>query len=258
MIKIFVFVLGAIIGSFLNVCIYRLPRGESIVMPPSSCPNCKRNILWYDNIPVVSYLLLGARCRFCKARISFRYFLVEVLTAIFLVLLYAAFKEDMARFYAYSVLGCCLIVATFVDFEINEIPDEVSIGGLVVGLVLSFAFPSIFAGGMSNLSSLRESAIGALAGGASIYLMGFFGELVFKKEAMGGGDVKLMAMIGAFLGWRLVIFTFFLAPLFGSIVGLILKIRDGREIIPYGPYLSLAAIVAIFFGNRILGTFFLI
>lgn len=245
-----VFLVGAIIGSFLNVCIYRLPKNESIILPSSHCPNCKKNIPWYDNIPILSYLVLKGKCRFCKTKIHFRYFLVEVLTALLMLSLFIAFGLT-SKFFAYSILVCGLIIATFVDFEIQEIPDQISIGGLIIGIVLSYAIPSIFDEYLRP-HGLLDSFLGVLAGGSSIYLMGFLGELVFKKEAMGGGDVKFMAMIGSFLGWKLVIFTFFLAPLFGAVVGIILKIKDGRNIIPYGPYLSLAALVSIFFGERIL------
>jgi leader peptidase (prepilin peptidase)/N-methyltransferase len=254
MAKIFIFTIGAIIGSFLNVCIYRLPRKESIVNPPSHCPNCKRQILWHDNIPVLSYIILKGRCRFCKSKINFRYFLVELITASLILLFFLNFGLT-AKFFSYGILVSALIVATFVDFEIQEIPNEVTLGGLVVGLGLGLAFPSLF-GEISRRSSFLNSALGALAGAASIYLMGFFGELVFKKEAMGGGDVKLMAMIGAFLGWKFIMLTFFIAPLFGSIVGIVLKIKEGRQTIPYGPYLSLAALVSIFWGERILGLLF--
>jgi len=129
------------------------------------------------------------------------------------------------------------------------------LGILAVGLALSFAFPSAL-GETSRHLGILNSFLGALAGGGSIYLIGFLGELVFKKEAMGGGDVKLMAMIGAFLGWKLTILAFFIAPIFGSIFGIILRIKDGRDIIPYGPHISLAALVAIFFGDKILNMFF--
>ena len=250
MTKIFVFILGSIIGSFLNVCIHRLPKDESIVIPPSHCPGCKNKIEWYDNIPMLSYIILKGRCRSCKAKIDMRYFMVEVLTAALLLALFITFGLT-TRFFAYSVLTCGLIVATFVDFEINEIPDEVSLGGIVAGLLLSFIFPSIL-GEASRFSGLLRSFLGVLAGGGSIYLIGFLGKLAFKKEAMGGGDVKLMAMIGAFLGWKLVILIFFIAPIFGAAVGIVQRIKSGREIIPYGPYLSLAALIAIFFGDRIL------
>lgn len=249
-----VFVFGLIVGSFLNVCICRMPKNESIVVPASHCPHCKKDILWCDNIPVISYLLLLGRCRFCKAKISYRYPLVELLTAILLTALFLGFGIT-PKFFAYSVLVCGLIVATFVDFEIQEIPDEISLGGIVAGLALAFIFPSIM-GEALRFRGFLGSLIGAFAGGGSIYLLGVFGKFAFKKEAMGGGDVKLMAMIGSFVGLKLVIFTFFLAPFFGAVPGIILKIKDGREIIPYGPFLSLAAIIAIFFGNRILGMFF--
>jgi len=249
-----VFVFGLVVGSFLNVCICRMPKNESIVVPASHCPHCKKDILWCDNIPVISYLLLLGRCRFCKTKISYRYPLVESLTAILLTALFLGFGIT-PKFLAYSVLVCGLIVATFIDFKMQEIPDEISLGGIVVGLVLAFLFPSIMTEA-SRLRGLLTSLVGAFAGGGSIYLLGVFGKFAFKKEAMGGGDVKLMAMIGSFLGLKLVMLAFFIAPFFGAVPGIILKMRDGREIIPYGPFLSLAAIVAMFFGNRILGLFF--
>lgn len=248
--KVFVFIIGSIIGSFLNVCIWRLPKGKSIVRPGSYCPNCKKGILWYDNIPIASFILLRGRCRACKSRISFRYFLVELLTAALILLLFMVFGLT-ARFFAYSIMLAGLIIATFVDFEIQEIPDEITLSGLAIGLGLSLAFPSLF-DERAALSGIFNSFFGALAGGASIYLMGLFGEFVFKKEAMGGGDVKLMAMIGAFLGWKLAMLAFFVAPVFGSITGIILRVKHGRETIPYGPYLSLGALVSILWGERIL------
>ncbi|MDD5421856.1 MAG: prepilin peptidase [Candidatus Omnitrophota bacterium] len=250
-----VFVIGLMVGSFLNVCICRMPKKESIVMPPSHCTACNKNILWYDNIPVLSYILLGGKCRFCKARISLRYVIVEVLTASLLVLLFLAFRENLSKFFGYSILACGLIISTFIDFEITEIPDEISLGGLAAGFIFAFAFPALL-DAPSRFSALIASFIGAVAGGGSIYLMGLLGKIMFRKEAMGGGDVKLMAMIGAFLGWKLAILTFFIAPVFGAAVGIALKIKDGREIIPYGPHLSLAAIVAIFWGEKILNLFF--
>ena len=253
LIKIFVFVMGSLVGSFLNVCICRLPKGESVVMPPSHCPVCKKNIMWYDNIPLVSYFALGGKCRSCKTKISFRYFMIELLTALLALLLYSYFGLS-AKFFAYSILTGALIVSTFVDFEIQEIPDEVSLGSIAAGLVLSIIFPSIV-GSTSRLGGLFGSFIGVLVGGGSIYLMGAFGKAVFRKEAMGGGDVKLMAGIGAFLGWKLVLLTFFMAPFFGGVIGVIQKMKDGRETIPYGPYLSLAALVAMIYGDKILRFF---
>ena len=247
--KIFVFLMGAIVGSFLNVCIYRLPKGRSVIFPGSHCPNCAMAIHWYDNIPILSYIFLGGKARCCKAKISFRYFIVEILTASAFLILFSTFGLT-PKFFAYAVMVSGLIIATFVDFEIQEIPDEVSMGGLAVGLVLAIAFPSVL-NETTRLNGFLNSIFGALAGGGMIYVMGMLGEFAFKKEAMGGGDVKLLAMIGAFIGWKLTVLTFFLAPVFGSVVGIILKIRYGKDIIPYGPYLSLAAICSIFFGDRI-------
>ena len=248
--KVIVFIFGSIVGSFLNVCIYRLPKGRSIIFPGSHCPNCAAKIHWYDNVPILSYLVLRGKARCCKAKISFRYFIVEVLTAAMFLILFIAFGIS-TKFFAYCVLISGLIIATFVDFEIQEIPDEISIGGLIVGLILSAAFPQILNEG-TRWHSFINSFLGALAGGGTIYAMGLLGEFIFKKEAMGGGDVKLLAMIGSFLGWKLTLLTFFIAPAFGAVVGIILKIKEGRDIIPYGPYLSLAAIVSIFWGENIL------
>jgi Type II secretory pathway, prepilin signal peptidase PulO and related peptidases len=252
--KLIVFTLGAIVGSFLNVCIYRLPKGRSIIVPGSHCPNCTAAIHWYDNIPIFSYIFLGGKARCCKAKISSRYFIVEVLTAAAFLILYLSFGLT-SKFFAYAILASGLIIATFVDFEIQEIPDEVSIGMLPVGLTLVIAFPSIL-NEATRLGGFFNSFLGVLAGAGMIYAMGMFGEFVFKKEAMGGGDVKLLAMIGAFIGWKLTILTFFLAPVFGSVVGIIMKIKHGKDIIPYGPYLSLAAMCSIFFGEKILHLLF--
>ncbi|MDP3790832.1 MAG: prepilin peptidase [Candidatus Omnitrophota bacterium] len=248
--KAFVFIFGAIVGSFLNVCIYRLPKGRSVIIPGSHCPNCAAKIRWFDNIPILAYIFLGGKARCCKAKISFRYFIVEVITALAFLALFVSFGIS-AKFFAYIIMVCGLVIATFVDFEIQEIPDEISVGGLIVGLALSAAFPSVL-NEPTRLGGVLNSFLGAMAGGMMIYAMGMLGEFAFKKEAMGGGDVKLLAMIGSFIGWKLTILTFFTAPIFGSVVGIILKIREGKDIIPYGPYLSMAAVSSIFFGEKVL------
>ena len=252
--KIAAFIFGSIVGSFLNVCIYRLPKGRSVIVPGSHCPNCAQAIRWHDNIPILSYIFLGGKARCCRAKISLRYFIVEILTASAFLILFSVFGPT-PKFFAYAVMVSSLIIATFVDFEIQEIPDEVSIGALAIGLIMAIAFPSVL-NETARLDGFLNSFLGALAGGGMIYAMGILGEFAFKKEAMGGGDVKLLAMIGAFIGWKLAVLTFFLAPVFGSIVGIILKIRHGRDVIPYGPYLSLAAVCSIFFGERILHLLF--
>ena len=245
-----IFLFGLIIGSFLNVCIYRMPREKSIIKPRSYCPACKAPIAWYDNIPVLSYILLGGKCRHCKKLISLRYIIVEILTAVVLVLAFIRWGFSI-EFVAYSVLFCGLIVATFVDFKFQIIPDEVSYTGMILGIAASIFFPLLHGASVWYMG-LFKSIAGLLAGGASIYLTGVVGKLIFKKDAMGGGDVKLMAMIGAFLGPAFAILVFFIAPFFGSVVGIIMKIKYKAEIIPYGPYLSLAAVVVAFLGKDIL------
>jgi len=258
-IKSIIFIFGSLIGSFLNVCIYRMPRELSVNKPKRSfCPHCQKQVLWYDNIPLLSYLFLGGKCRFCKKRIAFRYFLVEFLTPSLLVVLYHFLPGGLsAHFFIYSILTCALIVATFIDFDFQIIPDEITLGGLVVGLVLCVLFPQLHHTG-SRVTSFLQGCFGMLAGGGSIFLIGEFGRLVFKKESMGGGDVKFMAMIGSILGWKLAILIFFLAPFFGAFVGIIAKLRKGAEVIPYGPYLSLATFLSIIWGNKIIDYFFVI
>ncbi|MFH1062989.1 MAG: A24 family peptidase [Candidatus Omnitrophota bacterium] len=216
----------------------------------SFCPNCQKQVVWYDNIPLLSYLFLGGKCRFCQKPISFRYFMVEFITAGLLVVLYSFFGLSV-QFFVYGVLTCALIISTFIDFDFFIIPDEITLGGLLIGIVLSVIFPQLH--GVSTWSgSLIQSGLGILAGGGSIYLIGRFGEIIFKKESMGGGDVKFLAMIGSILGWQMALLIFFLAPFFGAGVGIVAKLTKGAEIIPYGPYLSLATFLVLLWGNNIL------
>ncbi|MCQ9206982.1 MAG: prepilin peptidase [Omnitrophica bacterium] len=250
------FTFGLITGSLMNVCIYRLPRKESIISPRSHCTRCGKNIPWYDNIPLLSFMLLKGRCRFCKKRISFVYPTVEILSGSICALLFLRFGLT-PDFFILWFFTSALIVVSFIDLRIREIPDEITLSGIALGLALSTLYPGLL-GESARLPAFLNSFLGVVAGGGSIYALGFLGEFIFKKEAMGGGDVKLLAMIGAFLGWKLTIFTFFLAPVFGSIVGIIMKVKNGEDIIPYGPHLSLAAIVALFYGDEILHKVFLI
>lgn len=255
-------IIGLMIGSFLNVCIYRMPSEKSIVTPRSYCPACKHQISWYDNIPVLSFILLLGKCRFCKKSISLRYITVEVLTAVIFVILVRELGLNLITV-IYMVLSCGLIIATFIDFEHHIIPDEITYGGMVFGVILSFAFPQLH-NTANRFYALRDSLFGLILGGALIYLIASIGTIVFRKKlkkigqesAMGGGDVKYMAMIGAFLGWQGAIFVFFLAPFFGSLIGIIEKLRKRADIIPYGPYLSMATLIVILWGNRILRTVF--
>ncbi len=250
LIRVFFFIAGALIGSFLNVCIVRLPLEKSVVRPGSHCVKCNKPIRWYDNIPILSYLILLGKCRDCGAKFSIRYLLIELLTASTFLGLYLYYGLSWILL-PYLLMFSGFIVATFVDFEHRIIPDEVSLGGLIVGFIISPFIPQMHST-HSWLWSLGQSALGILVGGGSIYLMGLMGEWIFKKEAMGGGDVKLLAMVGAFLGWKYALLTFFLAPFFGAIVGIIEKIRTKDSTIAYGPYLVLGAIVSLFWGDKII------
>ncbi len=256
--SVFMFMLGAIVGSFLNVCIVRMPHEKSVVRPRSHCVHCKKQLLWYDNIPFISYILLGGRCRFCKEKISPRYFLVELVTAITFAIFYQYFGLT-ALLPAYLTMVCGFIVATFVDFEHRIIPDEISVGGMVAGVLFSALVPELHGINVStdpmvlaHLKSLGWSLVGLLVGGGSIYAMGLLGDFLFKKESMGGGDVKLMAMVGAFLGWKLAVLTFFLAPFFGAVYGIAEKIRTKNTAIAYGPFLVGGALTSLFRGEAII------
>jgi len=254
LVNVSVFFIGSVIGSFLNVCIYRLPRGESIVFPSSHCVHCGNGIPWHDNIPFLSYLFLRGRCRFCARPISKRYFMVELLTGSVFFALYAAFGFT-AEFFVYAGLASALIVSSFIDLEHQLIPDAITLTGIACGLIIGTLLPGSL-GAQGAAAGFLKSLLGAAAGGSSIYILGFLGELIFRKEAMGGGDVKLMAMIGAFLGYKLVLLAFFIAPFFGAAAGIAVKLKEKKSVIPYGPHLSLAALVSIFWGERILSYLF--
>lgn len=253
--NILIFILGSIVGSFLNVCIWRMPRGESIITPWSHCIHCNKALPWFCNIPFLSYIILKGRCKFCKNPISFIYFIVEFITGASFVYTYLHFGTS-PEFFIYTLFICGLIVVTFIDIKHRIIPDELSIGGAAAGILLSIICPSIQMT-MSFKIALVKSFAGALVGGGIIYLTGLVGDFIFKKESMGGGDVKLMAMIGSFLGVKYALLTFFLAPLFGAIVGIFVKLKYKSSYIPYGPFLSLGAVISIFFGERILDLFLL-
>lgn len=244
------FALGSFIGSFLNVCIFRLPREQSVVRPRSRCPHCTHPIVWYDNVPLVSFLLLRGACRHCRKPIVWRYPAVESLTALATVAVFHRFGVG-AMGLVYLAFVCGLIVASFIDLEFQIIPDEISLGGLVLGVLVSVALPALH-GADSRWIALGRSVVGLLVGGGLLYGTGLVGELIFRKESMGGGDVKLLAMAGSLLGWKLVTLTFFIAPLFAVIPGLIVLLWKRSHLIPYGPFLSLALVVALFFGSDLL------
>lgn len=248
-IDIYIFGVGAIIGSFLNVLISRLPKKEGFVKGRSHCPNCSALIKWYDNIPLLSYLLLRGKCRCCKTRISFRYPVVELLTAAFFLLSWYLYGLSI-QIIVVDVFFAMLLVITVIDFDHYIIPDKITIPGMVLGLAASFVSPHI-----TPLNSL----IGLLAGGGVLYLLAIVGDHLFKKESLGGGDIKLAAMMGAFLGWKSIIIIFFGGALLGLIYALIVMLWSSEtrqsRMIPFGPFLSLAALVALFFGDDLINLY---
>jgi leader peptidase (prepilin peptidase)/N-methyltransferase len=339
------FVLGSMVGSFLNVVIYRLPIGQSIISPPSHCPHCKYSIPWYLNMPLITWLYLNGKCRNCKALISVRYFLVEILTgALFLCAWMVYGHAHMGVAFIYCILLAGLIASTFIDFDHFIIPDELTIGGMVVGLSCSILVPTLHQQ-VGVLGSMFHSILGMMVGGGVIYLILRMGKLLFgrqrielpsetrivfsetcvhlpdkdipyedlfyrksdtvalhartveladrcyrdvivrlapdklmigdeqldpeavphleaisteivlPREAMGFGDVKFMAAIGAFLGWQATLFSLMVSSLIGSIVGVGLIVMGRREWssrLPYGPYIAAAAVIWMFGGDRLL------
>ena len=242
------FCFGAIVGSFLNVCIIRLPKEESIVFPASHCVSCNHALAWYDNIPFLSFLILKGRCRYCEKKISWQYFIVELLTALLFVLFYKFFGIT-PKGILYLVLSLALLVESVIDMRYKIIPDGITLPGIVIGLLASLIFPSIH-GEISHWRGFLAALIGMLVGGGFLYLAGTLAEWILKKEAMGGGDVKLLAAVGAVIGWRGVVWTIFMASLTGSVIGIYLRIKKGEELIPFGPYLGLGAFLYLFIGPQ--------
>ena len=261
LIQLWVFGLGLVIGSFLNVCIHRIPEGISIVWPASKCAYCSKRIAWYDNIPVLSYLFLRGKCRHCQRKISAQYPIVEFLTGIVFLLLFRSVlmvSSGSTCAYVFFIIFCCLlIVGSFVDLRLHIIPNEITYTGLILAPIasilcvglhdLSGSLRFFVDSGNQWIASLLASLIGIFVSGGLIFLCGVFGKLVFRKDAMGFGDVKLMGVIGGFLGWKLAVATFFLAPFFGLLFGLPRLISKKGNVIPYGPFLSLAAFVCLLF-----------
>ena len=246
----FVFLFGSIVGSFLNVCIYRLPRDLSIVLPRSFCPHCKAKIPWYENIPLVSYLLLQGKCFRCRQPISVRYFFVELVTALLAWYLWRRFGLS-AEFVVSAIFFVMILVATMTDFETGLIPDQITLPGMLLGLALSVTGHGHFEQGLWYQKILASTA-GLLAGGGILILVGWLGKLVFRKDAMGGGDVKLLAMIGAFVGAPKVVLIFFLAPFPALPLALWQRFVKKEETIPFGPFLALAGVLVFMEGDAVL------
>lgn len=257
LLPVFSFILGALVGSFLNVVILRLPStGASIVFPASHCPSCKTPIHWYDNIPILSFILLRGHCRACDKTISWQYPLVELSMALLSLALFARFflplvshanvYQLVAIFFGYFFFCAALLTIIFIDLHHQIIPDVISLPGIVIGFAFSFVNPFV---------PWVDSAIGLLAGGGSLYAVALGYYLITKKEGMGGGDIKLLAMIGAFLGWQSLAFVIFCSSLLGSIIGIgamIKQKKGGKTVIPYGPFLAIAALLYLFFREEIL------
>jgi leader peptidase (prepilin peptidase)/N-methyltransferase len=310
------FIFGAVVGSFLNVCICRLPKEESVVFPPSHCPQCDYRIRWYDNIPIASYLVLRGKCRSCGTRISLQYPLVELLNGLLTVFLFLRFGTT-PTFLVLFVFCAALVVITFIDLEHQIIPDVISVPGILVGYLASLFVPvytrEVFLTGVtSGLGSLlillsgyrwlshreddagmlkqlvllilfavpaglavwhyspvrhyhswtdplagswTDSLLGILVGGGSLLLVACAYEAITKKEGMGGGDIKLLAMMGAFLGWRAIPFIIFASSLVGSVIGItvmLLQKKDAKLALPFGPFLAFGAVLYIFYGRQII------
>jgi leader peptidase (prepilin peptidase) / N-methyltransferase len=239
---------GAVIGSFLNVCIYRLPRGKSIVRPSSACPNCGHQLAWYENVPIASFLALSGRCRSCRSRIAIRYPIVELLTAVMFAAAWSYYGPSVLLV-ARLVFGCSLIVLFAIDLEHHLLPNVITLSGIVVGFAFSFlADPG-----------WKASLLGILVGGGSLLLIAEAYYLIRHEEGLGMGDVKMLAMIGAFIGWKLTLVTLVMASFAGSAIGiaLIVSRRGGlKYALPFGTFLALGAAAAATVGPGLLDWYF--
>jgi leader peptidase (prepilin peptidase)/N-methyltransferase len=244
-----IFVFGICIGSFLNVCIYRLPESKSIVHPRSMCPRCGTLIASYDNIPILSYMVLRGKCRYCGARISFRYPLIEFISGIFPVGVFMKYGLSVEALIYYTFIATLLVI-TFIDIDHQIIPDVISLPGIPIFFAASFALPDI---------TLVESILGVLIGGGSLWIVAQLYYVLTRKEGMGGGDIKLLAMMGAIIGWKGVLFTIFVASAIGTVVGILvmLKTRTSMKLkVPFGPFLAIGAIAYIFLGPQLMAWYF--
>lgn len=238
------FVLGALLGSFGNVVIYRMPREESVVKPRSYCYSCKTQIKWYDNIPIFSWFILRGKCRNCQAKFSFRYPLVEIIMAVLFALSYhyAGLSWTLLE-YLIFIFG--LVVCTFIDLDHMILPDEFTLSGIVIGLIGAALNPQ---------REFLDALFGVLMGGGFLWGMAYVYYMFTKNEGMGGGDIKLLAWIGAIVGWKAIPFVIMTSAIVGSVIGLIAarKQKAGlKTVIPFGPYLALGAVVYMFGGEAI-------
>ena len=248
-IGVIIFILGITIGSFLNVCIYRLPLQKSIVTSPSACPSCGHRLGVLDLVPIFSYLFLGGKCRYCKAKISAQYPLIEALNGVLYTLLYIRFGLVWPLL-VYMALVSLLIVISMIDIRQMEIPNGLVIAGLVLGVIQLAA--SVFT---PHFEAWYSYVIGFFAGGLPLLLIALFCTYVLKRDAMGGGDIKLMAFIGLIIGWQLTITAYIIGIFTGAIIGVVMMSTGKKkrtDAIPFGPFLSLGAILSVFFGYAII------
>ncbi len=236
---------GAIVGSFLNVVILRLPEpGASIVFPASHCPRCRHPLSWYENIPLLSYLFLRGRCGHCEVHISSQYPLVELLMAVLSSAVFFRFGLSLTAV-GFFFFSAALLVIICIDIQHQIIPDVISLPGILLGFAFSFS---------NSITTWQDSLIGLLAGGGILYAIALLYFVLRKQDGMGGGDIKLLAMIGAFLGWQSLPFVIFASSLSGSIIGILTMViqkKGGATRIPFGPFLSLAALLYMLFSNEI-------
>lgn len=245
----FIFLSGLIVGSFLNVCIHRIPAEQSVVWPGSRCPSCLTPIRWYDNVPLLSYLALGGRCRDCQLRIPLRYPAVEFLTgAAFVVVSAKGFPPQVT--FLYCILTACYITISFIDFDHKIIPDVISIPSLWIAPLVAFVVGQI---------SVKESLIGIAIGGGVLWAIAAGYEKIRKQEGMGFGDVKLLAMVGGFQGWQASLFSLIIGSVLGTIVGVTLMVvRRGRldMEIPFGPFIVAGAMLHMLGGPALIDWYF--
>ncbi|MCD6131490.1 MAG: prepilin peptidase [Candidatus Hydrothermae bacterium] len=235
MLYILVFIFGAVVGSFINVCIYRIPRKESLLWPPSHCPYCGRKIKFYDNIPIVSYIILGGKCRYCGGRISLQYPLVEALTAFLFLGLYIKFRLSLA-YLKFILLAASLVCISGIDLKEKTIPDIIVLPSILIGSIMSIILKDM---------ALWNILAGIFGGAFFLFIVRIASSKILKREALGEGDITLIAMIGAYTGIYGVYISILAGSIVGSIVGIILLFKKQREI-PFGPFLSMGAILAVF------------
>ncbi|MXX10330.1 MAG: prepilin peptidase [Nitrospira sp. SB0677_bin_15] len=245
---ILLFVVGLVIGSFLNVCILRIPYGESVIRPGSRCLQCKAPIFWFDNVPLLSFIRLGARCRWCRGKISWRYPLVECLNGV--SYLGVVYKFGWTRSaLVYALFLSLLLVVTMIDLDHFVIPDVITLPGLVIGFfTAAFILPV----------GWTDSLLGIALGGGILWMLAAVSPYLFGKEGLGGGDIKFLAMIGAFLGWQHVCMTLFLASCTGAVVGIGLMVFHAVErgqYLPFAPFLTAGAVASLFFYQELLGMY---